>query len=512
MNAVLHDYQQAAADFAILHPKCGLFLELGLGKTLITLSVLERVYNNEPGHILIIAPKAIAKATWAAEIEKWDIKLPHKSLIVNEKGKKLSKTKRLEAYKQIFENNIKTVYFINREMLVDLIENCPQQKNMIIWPFQTVVIDELQSFKSQNSKRFATIKKILPAVNRFIGLTGTPTPNGIEDIWSQIYLMDNGQRLGKNITAFRSKFLHPGYVNSKGIVCSWFPNDGAEEIIYSLISDIVISMKNTQLSLPPIVFINDIVHMSDEERKLYKKFVNDAVLDLGNNTFATASNAAVMSAKLKQLASGAIYTVDENNKSTGSFSLIHQEKLERLRYIRENSDDNILIAYWFKSDAQMIKTYFDSLGIDCEIFDADKADVILRRWNNNQIKTLLIQPASSGFGLNFQYAGHTLVWYSLPAFNLEQYLQTIGRVYRQGQTQTVYVHRIMTDKTIDEHELYMLMNKDKSMKQLLDAVEYSCDQHESLTAFGEAMSLSGSTSVTNDDIAAAVNSALDDLT
>lgn len=511
MNAILHDYQQIAADFAVTHPKCGLFLELGLGKTLITLSVLERVYDSEPGHILIIAPKAIAKATWAAEIAKWNINLPYKSLIVNEKGKKLSKQKRLEAYNQIFENHVKTVYFINREMLVDLIENCPQQKNAIVWPFQTVVIDELQSFKSPSSKRFAAIKKILPAINRFIGLTGTPTPNGIEDIWAQIYLMDNGQRLGKNITAFRSKFLHPGYVNANGVVCNWLPNNGAEEIIYSLITDIVISMKNTKLTLPPIVFIDDIVHLSIEERKLYKKFVDEAVLDFGNDTFATAANAAVMSAKLKQLASGAIYTVDENNNATGAFSVVHQVKLERLRYIRENSDDNILIAYWFKSDAQMITTYLDSLGFSYEIFDADKADTILQRWNNNEIKTLLIQPASSGFGLNFQYASHTLVWYSLPAFNLEKYLQTIGRVYRQGQTQPVYVHRILTDKTIDEHELHMLMSKDRDMKQLLDAVEYSDDQQTSLAAFANAISLSSSTPITSNDIAAAVNKTLDDM-
>ena len=512
MNAILHDYQEAAVKFAITHPKCGLFLDLGLGKTLISLAVLEQIYTQESGHILIIAPKSIAKATWAAEIEKWDIKLPHISLIVNKKGNKLSKKKRLETYNAVFTNPVKTVYFINREMLVDLIDNCPRHGQTIIWPFQTIVIDELQSFKSPDSKRFKSLKQVMPAVNRFIGLTGTPTPNGISDIWSQIYLMDGGERLGKNITAFRRNFMHPGYTNPQGVVCNWLPNDGAEDEICDLISDITISMKNTSLKLPPVVFIDDIVEMSDSEKKTYKQFVRDAMLEFGNDTYATAANAAVMSAKLQQLASGAIYTVDADGVSTGDYTLIHMEKLERLKYIRENSDDNILISYFFKSDADMIKKYFDSLGMPCEIFDSNKSDLFLKRWNNNEIKTLLIQPSSAGFGLNFQYASHTLVWYTLP-FNLENYLQTIGRIYRQGQNHTVYIHRIMTDKTIDSHVLKTLMTKDKNMQYLLDKVEYSPSQNESLIALGEALSLMDSMNlnITSDDVIRAVSSTIGDM-
>ena len=506
MNVTLHDYQEIAARFAIDHPKCGLFLDLGLGKTLISLAVLERVYDKESGHVLVVAPKSIAKATWAAEIDKWGINLPYESLIVNEKGKNFSKTKRLEAYRSIFNNPRKTVYFINREMLVDLIDNCPCQRNMILWPFQTIVIDELQSFKSPSSKRFLSLKKVMPAVNRFIGLTGTPTPNGIQDIWAQIFLMDGGLRLGKNITAFRNKFMKPGYVKN-GIVCSWEPLPDADNEIYDLISDITISMKNTNLKLPPVVFIDDTVSMSAAERKIYSQFLKESVLDFGENTYATASNAAVMSANLQQLASGAIYTVDEDGKPTGSYNQIHSEKLERLRYIRENSDDNILISYFFKSDADMIMKYFESLNIPCELFDSNKSDEILKRWNNNEIHTLLIQPSSAGFGLNFQYASHTLVWFTLP-FNLENYLQTIGRIYRQGQENTVYIHRIMTDKTIDQHVLHALTNKNADMQKLLSAVEYSDTQHESLTAFNTALSLSDTNNITNDDIIAAVNNTL----
>ena len=509
MNATLHDYQQKAVDFAVTHPKCGLFLDLGLGKTLISLAVLEKVYQQETGHILIVAPKSIAKATWSAEIEKWGIDIPYKSFIVNEKGKKLSKQKRLEAYAEAYNNPVRTIYFINREMLSDLIENAPHNGRTILWTFQTIVIDELQSFKSSDSKRFKSLKTVMPAVNRFIGLTGTPTPNGIDDIWSQIFLMDGGERLGKNITAFRSTFMHPGYRNPQGIICSWLPNPGADDIIYKLISDIVISMKNTALKLPPVAFIDDFVQMTPEERKLYKQFVNDAVLTFAPGEIATAKNAAVMSAKLQQLASGAIYTVNEKGVSTGHYTPIHSQKLERLQYIRENSDDNILVVYHFKSDADMIMNYFKGINQHCEIFDSDRAADFIRRWDAGEIKTLLIQPASAGFGLNFQHGGHTLVWYTLP-FNLESYLQTIGRVYRQGQTKTVYIHRIMTDKTIDTQVLNALTNKNIEMKKLLDAVEISATQQESLNAFNSAISLAQHNSITNDDIINAVNAVIDD--
>ena len=510
MNIKLHDYQQKAADFAISHPKCGLFLDLGLGKTLTSLYVLEQTYYNEPGHILIIAPKAIAKATWAAEIKKWELNIPYKSLIVNEKGKKLSKEKRLAAYKEVITNPVKTIYFINRDMICDLVENCPRKGNTIIWPFQTIVVDELQSFKSPTSNRFKALKNIMPAVNRFIGLTGTPTPNGIEDIWSQIYLMDGGERLGKNITAFRKTFMKPGFTNAQGVVCKWWPAPGADELIYDLISDIVISMKNTMLKLPPVIFVDDIVQMSDSEIKCYKRFAMDAMLQFGENQFATAKNAAVMSAKLQQLASGAIYTVDEDGKATGDYQLIHEEKLERLLYICENSDDNILVSYFFQSDADMIMKYLEEHGHSCEKFDSDKADDYVSRWENGKIKIMLIQPASAGFGLNLQHGGHTLVWYTLP-FNLENYLQTIGRIYRQGQEQTVYIHRIMTENTIDQKVLRALMSKNEDMETLLSAIEYSSDKHDSLNAFSNALSLSNNVSITNEDIADAVNEVLTDI-
>ena len=471
---------------------------------------MEQLYDQETGHILIIAPKSIAKATWSAEIDKWDIKIPYKSLIVNKNGKPLSRTQRLNAYYDVVKNPVRTIYFINREMVCDLIENSPRRGKAVIWPYQTVVIDELQSFKSPNSKRFLAIRNMMPAVNRFIGLTGTPTPNGIEDIWSQIYLMDQGERLGKNITAFRTAYMHPGYRNQQGVICSWNPNPGAEDLIYSSISDITVSMHNTELTLPPILFIDDYVYMSPSEFKTYKSFAVDAVLEFDNDSVATAVNAAVMSAKLQQLASGSIYTVDTDGNPTGKYEKIHEQKLERLQYIYDNSDDNLLIAYHFKSDADMISNYFKSKNIPCEIFDSNKADDYVKRWNEKQIPVLLIQPASAGFGLNFQYGGHTLIWYTLP-FNLESYLQTIGRLYRQGQNNVVYIHRLMTDKTIDTHILKILLNKTKDMQRLLDAVEMSYSQQQSLIAFNQAVSLSSKTPITKDDMANAVNAARADF-
>lgn len=487
INTQLHDYQEQASEFAINHPKCGLFLELGLGKTLIALAVLEKLYDKETGHILIIAPKSIARATWVNEIKKWDIKIPYKSLIVTEKGTNLSRKKRLEAYAEILENPVRTIYFINRELLADLVENSVVINNQLIWAFQTIVIDELQSFKSCASGRFKAIKKIMPAVNRFIGLTGTPAPNGIEDLWSQIFLMDEGARLGKNITAFRREYMMPGFTNQKGQVCSWIPKYNAEPVIYNKIADIAISMKNTNLVLPSIMFINDMVYMSNAERKIYKNFVDNALLEFDSGDVATASNIAVMHNKLQQLASGAIYTVDEDDNPTGRYETIHKQKLERLEYIRENNDGNLLVAYYFKSDADMIKKHFDKLKIPCEIFDSAKADMFVKRWDNGEIKMMLIQPASAGFGLNLQYGGNTLIWYTL-SYNLEHYLQTIGRVYRQGQTKPVYIHHIMTDKTIDTKVLKSLKEKDATMKQLLDALEYAPNKTTNLQTFTKALS------------------------
>lgn len=475
MNAQLHNYQKQVGNFMIKNKKCAIFLAVGLGKTLISLAVLEKLYKHERGHILVIAPKAIARATWADEIDKWDIKIPYQSLIVNEKGKDYSKKKRLEQYQSVFRNPVRTMYFINQDLITDLVDNMPVNSNgQTIWPFSTVVIDELQNFKSSSSKRFKKLYAMSPAINRFMGLTGTPTPNSIEDIWAEMALVDNGLRLGKNITRFRQEFMLPGYRNAAGMVCSWVPKEGSEEIIYNRIKDVAVSLKNTTLKLPPLTVTEDTVYLDDKEREMYHKFKENAVLELNGETI-TAKNSAVMHGKLTQLASGTSYVIDDDGNSTRDYQVIHRRKLERLQYIRSNTPDNILVGYYYQSDLQEISKYLTDNNIPFEVFDSSNAQDIVRRWNAGEIPMLLAHPASAGAGLNLQNGGHTLVWYTLPA-SLENYEQFNGRLYRQGQTQPVIIHHILTAGTIDKPNYQRLITKSAGQQALIDAVEMALSE------------------------------------
>jgi len=475
MNAKLHTYQKQVGNFMIRHKKCAIFLAVGLGKTIISLAVLERLYSHENGHILVVAPKAIARATWADEIDKWDIKIPYESLIVNEKGNDYTRKKRLERYASVFKNPVKTMYFINQELITDLVDNMPTNENgQIIWPFSTVVIDELQNFKSSSSKRFKKLYAMSPAINRFIGLTGTPTPNSIEDIWAEIAFVDNGLRLGKNISTFRKQFMCAGYRNAQGMICGWVPKDGAEDIIYRRIKDVAISLKNTTLKLPALTVTEDTVYLDDKERELYHKFKDNAVLEL-NGDIITAKNSAVMHGKLTQLASGTSYVIDEDGNNTKEYQIIHRKKLERLMYIRNNTSDNILVGYYYQSDLQEICKYLNYNKIPFEVFDSSNAENIVRRWNEGKIPMLLAHPASAGAGLNLQKGGHTLVWYTLPA-SLENYEQLNGRLYRQGQTQAVIIHHILTAGTIDKPNYQRLINKSADQQALIEAVQIAINE------------------------------------
>lgn len=430
--------------------------------TLITLSALYEM--NPKCHVLIIAPKNIARSTWIDEIEKWQLPLRIKSLITNEKGKDLSKAKRLERYKEVLTAK-PTIYLINRELLVDLIEFFKPY-----FPFPIVVIDEFQSFKSYSSQRFKALKSVRQQIIKLIGLTGTPAPNTLMDLWSQIYLLDQGKRLGPNITTYRNTYFNPGFIVDNYPV-TWDPKPGAKEAIYQAISDIVISMENTKLALPPITFNNIYVHLSDKETKLYKTMAKEQVLTI-NDEEITANNAAVLVGKLSQMASGALYT-DENHH----FNIIHKQKLNYLAYMLRNYTSPVLIAYYFQSDAIMIETYLKALGLDIKIFDGSRE--MLQAWNAKQIPIMLLQPLSAGHGLNMQQGGFTLIWYTLP-WSLEAYLQTNARIYRQGQTQPVIIHHLMTKNTIDEYILYKLKQKNLSQKELLDAVKATINQINSL--------------------------------
>jgi SNF2 family DNA or RNA helicase len=458
-------HQEQGKQFILTHPFCGLFLDMGLGKTLTTLAALYDI--NPTGHVLVIAPKNIARSTWIDEIEKWKIPIRWKSFIVNEKGKDLPKAKRLELYDSI-ANSPPTVWFINRELLCDLIDHMPKVKNesgksVPLWRFPYVVIDEFQSFKSYDSKRFKALKSVRPQIQRLIGLTGTPAPNGIEDLWSEIYLLDMGQRLGPNITSFRNEYMYSTFVVN-GHAVGWQPKAGAEEIVYNKIKDVAMSLQNTTMQIPDMTFNYVNVYMNDKERKTYQKLAKTSVLNV-NGEDVMASNAAVLVGKLSQMASGALYTDDKHN-----YVRIHEHKLEHCEYIINNTSDNVLIAYHFQSDKEMLMEYFSrkSVGIQAEVFDGTKD--MIDRWNNRQIPVMLVQPASAGHGLNIQFGGHTLIWYTLP-WSLEEYLQCNARLHRQGQKDPVIIHHLVCSGTVDEHILKALEHKDVSQQALISAVD-----------------------------------------
>ena len=460
MKIPLHDYQIYAKNFMLQHPYCGLFLKMGLGKTSIVLEGLHEL--NPHGHVLVIAPKTIARCTWVDEIKKWGMNFRTQSLIVNEKGKKLTKKKREEIYATI-PTAAPTVYFINREMIVDLIKHFPGNK----WCFPFVIIDECQSFKSYTSERFKQLKTVRPYIFRMVLLTGSPTPKGLMDLWSQIYLLDMGARLGPNISAYRDVYFNPGLMVN-GYPVDWIPKYNAENDIYQRISDIVISMKNDFIKLPPLTLNDVYVEMEDNELKRYKEFAKTYVFDLENGEQIEAVNAAVLSAKLSQMASGAIY------KAQGShdYEVIHTHKLELCQYIIENTNSSVLIAYHFQSDLDMLMKFFKEQKMDARVFDGSPE--MKDAWNAKQIPIMLLQPASCGFGLNLQDGGETLIWYTLP-WSLEQYEQTNARIYRQGQKNPVVIHHLMTKNTIDTKILTSIEKKDMSQQRLIDAVQASLD-------------------------------------
>lgn len=473
MEFSLHDYQEQAKNFLIQHPKAGLFLDVGFGKTLTTLAALFEMGMRGmiSGHILIIAPKAIARSTWTDEMEKWGIRASTVSLIVNEKGKQLSRKKRLERYAEI-ETHAPAFYFINRELIADLVKWHADQKKP--WPFPTIVVDELQAFKSHASTRFKALKAVAPATQRFMGLTGTPTPNGIEDLWAEIYLMDQGARLGKNITTYRDRYFTPGLVMNN-VTVNWRPREGAEDAIYAQVNDIVISVRNPNIQLPQVTYNDIICYMSEEETAKYKELAKENVLDIllenGQETSVEAANAAILSAKLSQMASGALYL----EKGKTDYVTIHERKLEILEYIIENNNSSpVLVAYHFQSDLAEITRYLKRIHettkdnrYHVELFDGSPE--MIHKWNRGEIPVMLLQPASAGHGINIQDGGHTLVWYTLP-WSLEHYIQTCGRLNRQGQKHPVIIHHLITDGTIDRKIIRVLHQKDASEKELLDAV------------------------------------------
>lgn len=439
MKYVPHEYQRIAEEWIITNKKCGLFLDMGLGKTITTYTAIEKLINDyvDIKKVLVIAPKRVSEDTWPTELGKWDHL--HSLKVSQVLGTPKERKKALEVEADI--------YIVTRDNVVWLVDYLGKN-----WIFDTLVIDELSSFKNPSSKRFKKLKTVTPYFNRVIGLTGTPAPNSYMDLWSQIYLLDRGERLGKNITAFRRRFFD---VYNHGMYNDYKLRKGAKEEIDTLISDICISMKAKDYlkELKEPIFIDVKTKMNKEEFKTYKQMEKDALISL-DSADITALSAATVSNKLLQLANGAIY--DEEKET----HVVHSRKLDALHeLVEESQNENMLIFYNFKSDIERIKKEFpDAVKLE------DDKDI--KKWNEGKIKMLLAHPASAGHGLNLQNGGSIIIWFGL-TWSLELYLQANARLQRQGQKNLVRIYRIITEKSIDEKVLEALNGKNINQEELL---------------------------------------------
>ena len=422
------------------------------GKTVITLTAIRDLILDDlaVSKVLVIAPLRVARDTWPAEVKKWDhLADIDCSVIV---GDLKSRTAAVNASA--------LVYVINRENVKWLVDY--YEKNRFRWDFDMVVIDELSSFKNYQSQRFKWLRKIRPYVHRWVGLTGTPTSNGLMDLWAEIGILDGGERLGRFIGRYRDSYFKPGSMNpATGVVFSYVPRPGAEEQIYDRIGDITISMKALDyLDMPECIVVNHEVEMSAPERKLYDQMKQDLIIPLEDGDI-DAANAASLSNKLLQMSNGAVY--DEN----GEPRVIHSRKLEMLEDLIEAANGQpVLVAYWFKHDRERILSHLHSAGYEPR--DIRSSDDI-RDWNSGSISIALIHPASAGHGLNIQEGGHILIWFGL-TWSLELYQQTNARLWRQGQSSTVTIHHIITKDTVDEDVLAALASKDVTQEKLIAAV------------------------------------------
>ena len=444
-----HDYQKYATEFIESHPIAAVILQMGLGKTVCTLTAIEHLMYDtfEVSKVLIVAPLRVAKVTWSDEIDKWD----HLSHLIYSVAVG-SEKERLSALKKKAD-----LYMINRENLQWLIE-----KSGLPFDYDMVVLDELSSFKSWQSKRFRAFMKVRPKVQRVVGLTGTPSSNGLMDLFAEFKCLDMGERLGRFITQYRNAFFIPDRMNGQ-VVYSYKLRPFAEEEIYRRIGDITISMKALDhLKMPELIENRYPVYMDDGEKQQYESMKKDLILPYLENETITAANAAALSGKLCQMANGAVYS-DE-----GSVAHIHDRKLDALEDIIEAAQGPILLCYWFKHDLERITKKLDELKVEYARISSDGS---IRMWNEGKFQVGLIHPASAGHGLNLQAGGNHIVWFGL-TWSLELLEQTNARLWRQGQrAETVVVQYLVTAGTIDERILDAISKKEKDQNALIDAVK-----------------------------------------
>ena len=441
MKYVPHEYQKYAEEFIIKHSACGLLLDMGLGKTSITLSaIMELMYNYfEISKVLVIAPLRVAQDTWSKECEKWE----------HLKELRLSKVLGTEKERRLALVRKADIYIINRENVEWLCENYK-------FDFDMVVIDELSSFKSPTAKRFKALRKVRSQVKRIIGLTGTPAPNSLMDLWSEINLLDMGERLGRFITNYRNEYFVPDKRNQQ-VIFSYKLREGAEGRIYKKISDICVSMKACDYLKMPDRIDNFVeVQMSEKEEALYKKLESEMLLPFADGDI-DAVNAAALSNKLLQMANGAVYDEFKVVKN------IHNKKLEALEDLIEAANGKpILIFYAYKHDKERISERFKVTAI------LTREDI--SKWNNGQILIAISHPASTGHGLNLQAGGSTVIWFGL-TWSLELYQQANARLWRQGQKETVVIHHIVSKGTIDEEVMKAIQKKQTGQDALINAVK-----------------------------------------
>ena len=443
MKYIPHDYQTRAKDFILEHPKAGMLLEMGLGKTVITLTAIDVLINAlfEVDRVLVIAPKRVAEDTWTREHAKWD-HLRHLRV-----SKVLGSPEQRRRALAVDAD----IYVIGRDNVVWLVEQCRQD-----WPFDMVVIDELSSFKNPQAKRFRALKKVIPKASRVVGLTGTPSANGLMDLWAEIYLLDRGERLGHTLGAYREKYFRPGARNGY-VVFKWEPLRGSREKIEAAISDICISMSaDDYLTLPKRIDNLIPVKLSPQEMKQYKTMEAEQLLHIDDEDVVALNAAAVMT-KLLQIANGSVYSHE------GNVVRLHDAKLEALLEIIDTTDSPVLIFYSYKHDLAAIKAAIPG----ARTLDGPED---IAEWNAGRVQVLLAHPASVGYGLNLQEGGHVVVWYGL-TWSLELYQQANARLYRQGQDKPVIIHHLIAEGTVDEQVMRALQEKDMSQAALMAALK-----------------------------------------
>lgn len=455
-----YEYQNEAMAWIKDHPRCGLFLDMGLGKTVSTLTAIQELMDEcEVSRTLVVAPKKVAETTWSTEAEKWE----------HLKALKVVKVMGTEKQRNMALATKADVYVIGRDSFVWLVG-----KYQGVLPFDVLVIDELTSFKSAKSERFKAMRIAVPTVHRVIGLTGTPAPNGLIDLWAQMYCIDMGERLGRSVTKYRETYFETHKWNNIVVRCD--VKKGCEDIIRNKIADICLSMQaKDYLQLPDLLTHTINVPLSDATMQKYQKFEKDKVLEFkeqhdGEPANVLANSAAALMNKLSQFANGAIYDEDRNVHE------IHNDKLDKLAEIVEAANGNsVLVFYQYKHDIDRIKKKLK--GYKVEAYEGEKQ---LVEWNNGGIDVLLAHPASTAYGLNMQQGGHYIVWFGV-GWNLEHYQQANARLHRQGQKHPVTVYKLVCPQTVDERANAALENKKGVQQSLLDSLNFLIRKHCNVT-------------------------------